>query len=127
MSGSSARRRRWATALALGLLGCCALLQTGCLRPPTTPAESLGQQLYSIQPGVPVAGVPGPVGPGPIDPSATAPAAAAPLAIAPAPVAPVAAAPLAAPVAAAPSLVASAANPAADSSLLLSPSVVVAP
>jgi uncharacterized repeat protein (TIGR01451 family) len=120
MCGSSARRWRWTTALALGLLGCCALIQTGCLRPPSTPAESLGQQLYNIQPGVPVAGVPGP-----IDPSATAPAAAASPTVAPAPI-PIAP-PVAAPLAAAPPLVAAPPNPAAESSLLLSPGVVVAP
>src|SRR5437660_1372192 len=118
MAGSSARRRRWTTAIALGLIGCCALIQAGCLRPPTTAADTLSQQLYNIQPGVPVAGVPGPIAPGPLDGTAIAPPAAAPIAAAPAlPTAPIAAAPPA---------VAVAPTPAAGPSLMLSPGVVVA-
>src|SRR5438105_15817966 len=118
MAGSSARRWRWTTAIALGLIACCALIQTGCLRPPTTAADTLSQQLYNIQPGVPVAGAPGPIAPGPLDGTAIAPPAAAAPSIATAP--PIAIAPpAAAPIAVAP-------TPAAGPSLLLSPGVVVA-
>jgi uncharacterized repeat protein (TIGR01451 family) len=120
MAGSSARERRWTAALALGLLAVCALTQSGCLRPPVTPAESLGQQLYTIQPGTPVAAAP--VAPGAIDPNAL------PLAQPAAPVmpGPTTVAPLATALPTAPPIAAPAPNPAADSGLLLSPGVVVA-
>ena len=125
-----------------GALGCCAVVQTGCLHPPTTPAESFGQQLYTVQPGTPLATAPAAALPGPVDPNA---AAAAPLQPAPFQPAPFATVPLAAPplqpapAVAAPALPTpvpppatnlAAANPAAvsglESGILLNPPVVVA-
>jgi uncharacterized repeat protein (TIGR01451 family) len=154
MSKQTAHWRLSSFALVQALLGCCALVQTGCLHPPITPAETFGQQLYNVQPGLP----PGPPTAAPIPPSGPvsidlgtpigvpattgAPVAApalpaAPPSIAAPPVASVApAAPIAAPAPApiavtapTPTAVAVPAPtaPAIESGLLLSPGAVVAP
>ncbi len=146
MRSRAALKRRPISALMAALLGCCALVESGCLHPPTTPVESFGQQLTAIGPGVP-ATIPPPgtgaaAGPVSIDPGTTvaappaigtpvapAPAATAPPvlsttpppAVAPPAIATAPAAPIQAPA------IAPAASPAIDSGLLLSPGVVVAP
>lgn len=71
MTGFSARRRRWSAALALVLFICCAVVQTGCLRPPTTASETLAP-LYNLQPAPAAGAGPGPVLPG-VDATASAP------------------------------------------------------
>src|SRR5438874_2636683 len=132
MAGSSARRRRWGTALALVLIACCAVGETGCLHPPTTASETLAP-LYNLQTAPPAGAVPGPLGPSPADAVAVAPpviSPGAPVTITPAPApAPFATAPPllgpaapAEPLVAAP--VAAAAIPA--ESLSLTPNVIVA-
>jgi uncharacterized repeat protein (TIGR01451 family) len=147
MGSRMARWRPSSAALLQALMGCCALAQSGCLHPPTTPVESFGQQLYNVQPSLPAAIQPGgpigPAGPVSVDPgtpvgtplpgsvpvSPGAAAAPAPPAIAAAP-APALAPPAltTAPVAPiGPPVVAPAPNLAVESGLLLSPGVVVAP